>query len=194
LPSPDIAVERVATRVSRGGHFIPTEIVIRWSGLRNMLTDYLPLADTARIYDKCRRRAYIGRRPIARFGTGDPRRRAMAADPRGDRMTLTPREMGHAADRALLESALLAALGYDPSHGRLGRQLLNNYLQRLGYGRPIDERSPDPLRPYVTYPDEWVRAVAEAVTGRPDALIGEVIAALKRRQNADAAEVAASHR
>jgi predicted ABC-type ATPase len=53
LPSPQRAVERVARRVTLGGHHIPPETIIRryWAGLRNMLTDYLPLADIAAIYD-----------------------------------------------------------------------------------------------------------------------------------------------
>jgi predicted ABC-type ATPase len=63
-----MALERVANRVSAGGHSIPAEIVIRryWAGLRNMFTDYLPLADDASIYD------YAGDAPIlvAQRGSG----------------------------------------------------------------------------------------------------------------------------
>jgi predicted ABC-type ATPase len=53
LPSPQVALQRVANRVAGGGHSIPAKIVIRryWAGLRNMFTDYLPLADVASIYD-----------------------------------------------------------------------------------------------------------------------------------------------
>jgi predicted ABC-type ATPase len=53
LPSPQIAVERVARRVAKGGHFIPDDVVVRryWAGLRNLHQLYLPLADTAAIYD-----------------------------------------------------------------------------------------------------------------------------------------------
>ena len=53
LPSPQIAVDRVARRVSAGGHAVPPEIVIRryWTGLSNMRAFYLPLADVAAIYD-----------------------------------------------------------------------------------------------------------------------------------------------
>jgi predicted ABC-type ATPase len=53
LPSPDIALARVARRVSQGGHQVPDDVVIRRysAGLRNMRQLYLPLADTALIYD-----------------------------------------------------------------------------------------------------------------------------------------------
>jgi predicted ABC-type ATPase len=53
LPSPQIALERVARRVAAGGHSIPAETITRryWSGLRNMVTDYLPVADVAAVYD-----------------------------------------------------------------------------------------------------------------------------------------------
>jgi predicted ABC-type ATPase len=55
-----MALERVAKRVAEGGHSIPAEIVVRryWAGLRNLLTDYLPLAGVASIYD------YAGDAPI----------------------------------------------------------------------------------------------------------------------------------
>ena len=49
---------------------------------------------------------------------------------------LTPRRILDAArHEGLMESALLAALGYDPSQGRPGRAMLNNALERRGYGR-----------------------------------------------------------
>ncbi len=53
LPSPDIAIARVANRVAGGGHAIEPPVIVRryWSGLRNMRTRYLPLADIAAIYD-----------------------------------------------------------------------------------------------------------------------------------------------
>jgi len=53
LPSPQAALERVARRVSGGGHAIPPEVVVRryWAGLANMREFYLPLADVAIIYD-----------------------------------------------------------------------------------------------------------------------------------------------
>lgn len=53
LPSPDMALARVARRVREGGHAIPEDVVVRRyrSGLSNMLRLYLPLADEASIYD-----------------------------------------------------------------------------------------------------------------------------------------------
>ena len=53
LPSPDIAVARVARRVAQGGHHIPEDVIRRrYSlGLRNMLQLYLPVADVAYICD-----------------------------------------------------------------------------------------------------------------------------------------------
>jgi len=53
LPSPEMALARVARRVNEGGHSIPAEIVRRRyrNGLINMLELYLPLAEQASIYD-----------------------------------------------------------------------------------------------------------------------------------------------
>jgi predicted ABC-type ATPase len=53
LPSADVALNRVARRVAQGGHRIPEEVVIRRyaAGLRLMRHLYLPLADSAFIYD-----------------------------------------------------------------------------------------------------------------------------------------------
>lgn len=53
LPSPKIALERVARRVREGGHDVPDAVVIRrfWKGLSNLREVYLPLADVAAIYD-----------------------------------------------------------------------------------------------------------------------------------------------
>jgi predicted ABC-type ATPase len=53
LPSPDLAVARVAKRVRLGGHGLPVEVIVRryWGGLRNMRRLYLPLADLGMIYD-----------------------------------------------------------------------------------------------------------------------------------------------
>ncbi len=53
LSSPEEAVKRVAQRVKQGGHFIPAETIKRryYLGLKNLLTHYLPLADSAKIMD-----------------------------------------------------------------------------------------------------------------------------------------------
>jgi predicted ABC-type ATPase len=53
LPTPEMAIARVAKRVSQGGHNIPTEVVQRryYAGVWNMRNLYLPLAEEAEIYD-----------------------------------------------------------------------------------------------------------------------------------------------
>ena len=54
LDDPRLAIQRVAKRVAAGGHDIPREVIIRryWAGLQNLFGLYLPLADTAHIYDQ----------------------------------------------------------------------------------------------------------------------------------------------
>lgn len=53
LPSPEMAVERVARRVQQGGHSIPLDVIYRRyrAGVWNMRNLYLPLAQDAEIYD-----------------------------------------------------------------------------------------------------------------------------------------------
>jgi len=53
LSSADLAVERVADRVRRGGHDVPAEIVRRryGAGLRNFFRLYEPLGSTWRLYN-----------------------------------------------------------------------------------------------------------------------------------------------
>lgn len=53
LPSSDLAVERVANRVKQGGHDIPEETIRRRyvAGIKNLIKHYLPLADSALIFD-----------------------------------------------------------------------------------------------------------------------------------------------
>ena len=53
LPSPRMAIARVAQRVARGGHHIPEDMIIRRfaAGIYNMRRLFLPLADVAMIYD-----------------------------------------------------------------------------------------------------------------------------------------------
>jgi predicted ABC-type ATPase len=48
LRSPELAVQRVAERVRRGGHNVPEDVVRRryWRGLSNFVRIYRPLADT----------------------------------------------------------------------------------------------------------------------------------------------------
>jgi|ERR1700735_5666369 hypothetical protein len=100
---------------------------------------------------------------------------------------LTPRQILDAIHEGLEESALLAALGYDASQGRPGSELLNNALERRGYGRPINELTIDQLKAHHPYPDEWVKAIAGAITGRPNAQLREVISALGRKTSNRAA-------
>ncbi|PQO36532.1 zeta toxin family protein [Blastopirellula marina] len=51
LPDPEIAVQRVAARVARGGHNIPDEVIRRryWAGLANLVDLYLPIVDSCDI-------------------------------------------------------------------------------------------------------------------------------------------------
>jgi predicted ABC-type ATPase len=53
LPSPDLAVTRVANRVKQGGHFIPKEEIIRryYRDLSNLMKIYLPLCNRGIIYN-----------------------------------------------------------------------------------------------------------------------------------------------
>ena len=53
LPTPELAVARVATRVREGGHDIPPEVIRRRyaNGIRNLTTLYIPVCDFWTIYD-----------------------------------------------------------------------------------------------------------------------------------------------
>ena len=53
VASPHQAIQRVAKRVSQGGHYISPETVERryYAGLKNLLHHYLPLVDIALILD-----------------------------------------------------------------------------------------------------------------------------------------------
>lgn len=53
LSKPEEAVKRVAQRVKQGGHNVPEESIIRryYSGIKNLILHYLPLADEAFILD-----------------------------------------------------------------------------------------------------------------------------------------------
>ena len=56
LPSPELAVARVAERVRMGGHHVPDDTVCRRyrSGLDNFFTRYMPIADTWHVFDNSR--------------------------------------------------------------------------------------------------------------------------------------------
>ena len=53
LPTPEQAIERVATRVSEGGHNIPSSVIRRRyaNGIKNLTTLYTPICDYWTIYD-----------------------------------------------------------------------------------------------------------------------------------------------
>ncbi|MUG94262.1 AAA family ATPase [Scytonema sp. UIC 10036] len=53
LPSPDLAVERVARRIASGGHSIPEDVIRRRyeRGRKNLVSLYLPLCDGWMVYD-----------------------------------------------------------------------------------------------------------------------------------------------
>lgn len=53
LSSPEMAIERVAKRVSEGGHNIPTETIIRryWLGLQNFFQIFAPIVDSWMFFD-----------------------------------------------------------------------------------------------------------------------------------------------
>lgn len=56
LPSPDMAVERVAQRVRTGGHNVPEATIRRryGKGLELLFSTYLPLVTTWKVYDNSR--------------------------------------------------------------------------------------------------------------------------------------------
>ena len=53
LPTPEQAIERVATRVSEGGHNIPSDVIRRRyaNGIKNLITLYTPICNFWTIYD-----------------------------------------------------------------------------------------------------------------------------------------------
>ncbi len=53
LPSPEMAVSRVAKRVAAGGHNIPTDVIHRryWHGLKNLFDIFIPSVDKWSMYD-----------------------------------------------------------------------------------------------------------------------------------------------
>lgn len=53
LSSPELAIKRVARRVLQGGHNVEPEVIRRryFSGLKNLVKYYLPIADIAHVMD-----------------------------------------------------------------------------------------------------------------------------------------------
>jgi predicted ABC-type ATPase len=68
LQTPDLALERVRTRVASGGHHIPEDVVRRRyeRGRINLTQLYLPLCDTWIVYDNSREApSLVAKRPLA---------------------------------------------------------------------------------------------------------------------------------
>lgn len=55
LPSVEVAIERVATRVRNGGHNIPKVVIERrfYRSLHNLFALYIPLVDRWNVFDNC---------------------------------------------------------------------------------------------------------------------------------------------
>jgi len=77
LPSPELAVQRIAERVMSGGHDVPEATIRRRYrlGLRNFFQLYLPLADSWRMYDN------QGHRPLL-IASREPARAIEVTDKR----------------------------------------------------------------------------------------------------------------
>jgi len=73
ISSPDQAVKRVAQRVKQGGHHIPEDIIRRryYRGLKNLVSLYLPIVDTALIIDNSSAVSSV-KKVIAKKGIGTP--------------------------------------------------------------------------------------------------------------------------
>ncbi|MEX1103174.1 MAG: zeta toxin family protein, partial [Dehalococcoidia bacterium] len=56
VPAPKFSVNRVARRVSEGGHFVPPDVVERrfYGGISNFFTLYRPIADEWKVFDNSR--------------------------------------------------------------------------------------------------------------------------------------------
>jgi predicted ABC-type ATPase len=69
LPSPDLAVARVRSRVKTGGHDVPEDVIRRrfWRSLINFEIVYRPLSPSWRLYDG----SITGRRPLIAHGNGE---------------------------------------------------------------------------------------------------------------------------
>lgn len=70
LSSPELAVQRVAERVSKGGHNIPTDVIHRryYKGLDNFFNIYMPIVDAWIIVDN----SILPREIVARGGLSQP--------------------------------------------------------------------------------------------------------------------------
>ena len=81
LPSAQMAISRVAQRVSRGGHHIPEDVIIRryTAGIDNMRHMFLPLADIAADLRQFDRASCVDRRKGIELAIQGARRRAVEA-------------------------------------------------------------------------------------------------------------------
>lgn len=70
LSSPELAVQRVAERVSKGGHNIPTDVIHRryQLGIKNLFNIYMPIVDAWMIADN----SSLPREIIAKGGLSQP--------------------------------------------------------------------------------------------------------------------------
>jgi predicted ABC-type ATPase len=72
LPSPDLAVSRISTRVKQGGHAVPkADVVRRFSrSWRNFIGTYRALADSWTVYDNSGTKPIVGiavmKKPVKR--------------------------------------------------------------------------------------------------------------------------------
>lgn len=73
LSKPEEALRRVAQRVKQGGHHVPEDSVIRryYSGIKNLVLHYLPLADEALVIDNSSEEE-TSKRVIARKNRKNP--------------------------------------------------------------------------------------------------------------------------
>lgn len=53
LDSTNLAIERVKTRVSEGGHYIPSDVIVRryYNGLKNLFNLFIPQTDYWMVFD-----------------------------------------------------------------------------------------------------------------------------------------------
>lgn len=71
LPSPEMAEQRVATRVATGGHDIPKDVIHRryWLGLQNLFNIFVEIVDLWSLYDNSENAIPIVKNGIVVDGT-----------------------------------------------------------------------------------------------------------------------------
>ena len=102
---------------------------------------------------------------------------------------MTPSAILAAVDDALEETGrwtqLLRALEFDPNAGRPGSVLLNNALEKRGFGRPLSETDGFWLLRNPGFPEEWWRRISTATVGKDHSSTAEVVAVLRQRTPAE---------